>query len=303
MISEVLKAYNLSKDFKNCHSINKINISVKRGEIYTLLGRSDSGVNTIIRMFTGLVRPTSGSIELFGREVNTSEYRYLRRVGSTLTEPGLYPNLTVFENMELHRRLMSIPDSSYVEQALKRLGLYEYKHHIVKNLSFATKQKISLARALVHNPDLLILEDPLSGLDPAGIRDIRKLLLDLSLYQRVTVILSTNILSEADQIASRIGIVHKGSLVDEIDPLDFCKANRNYIELKVNDTRKASLVFEEKMGIHDYRIVQNNLIQIYNSKENTADINRTLMQEGISVIEIRIETNTLEDHFLSLTGG
>lgn len=303
MQREVLKTYNLSKESKNGPSVSGVNITVRKGDIYALLGLSDSGITTIVRMLTGLVRPTSGSIELFGREVGFAEYRHLGRIGSALTAPGLYTNLTVAENMEIHRRLMNMPDRSCTDHALDRLGMKEYKHRLVKELSFSIKQKVSLARALMHNPELLILEDPTIGLDPAGIRDIRQLLLDLSLYQGVTVILSTNLLGEAEQIATRIGIVSRGSLADEIDPSDFSKANRNYVELKVNDIKKASFILEQKLGLLDYKIVQDDLIRLYSGTDDPAGINRTLIKEGLDVIEIKCITHTLEDHFLSLTGG
>lgn len=196
-----------------------------------------------------------------------------------------------------------MPDRSGMDRALERLRIKECKKHLVKDLSSAMRQKVSLARALMHDPELLILEDPTSGLDPAGICDIRQLLLDLSQYQRVTVILSTNLLSEVEQIATRIGVVSKGCLVDEIDPSGFSKANRSYTEFRVDNIKKASFVLEQKMGLLDYKIFQDDRIRLYSGAEDPARINRMLVQEGIDVLEFRCVKRTLEDHFLALTGG
>jgi len=303
MLQEVLKTYTLSRESKNGLSISKINITVRKGDIYALLGRSDSGTATIVRMLAGLLRPTSGSIELFGNEAGFAEYRHLHRVGAALAEPGLYTNLTVEETLDMHSRLMNVPDRSGMDRTLERLGIKECKRHLVRDLSPATRQKVSLARALMHNPELLILEDPTSGLDPAGICDIRQLIMDLAQYQQVTVILSSNLLSEVEQIATRIGVVSKGCLVDEIDPSEFSKSNRSYVEFKVNDIKKASFILEQKMSLLDYKVFQNDWIRLYSGVENAAGINRTLVQEGIDVMEFRCIKRTLEDHFLALTGG
>jgi bacitracin transport system ATP-binding protein len=260
-------------------------------------------MSIIIRMLIGLVKPTSGSIELFGKEVGYTEHEHLYRIGSTAGLQGLYPNLTVLENLDMHRRLMKMPSSSCIELALERLGICGYKNHLAKYLSSGTKQKVLIARALVHNPELLILDDPTYGLDPAEIRDVRQLLQNLSLYYNITVVFSSHILSEVEQIATKIGVVSNGSLVKEIDPADFSKLNRNYIEIRVSDSKMASFHLEQNLGFYDYRIVQNDLIKVYCGNNRSADINRVLIKEGIDVYEIKCIKNTLEEQFLSLTGG
>jgi bacitracin transport system ATP-binding protein len=298
-----LKTYNLSKALKDRESIENISIKVAKGDIYALLGRNGAGTSIIVRMLIGLVKPSSGSIELFGREVGYTEHKHLCRIGSTAGMPGLYPNLTVFENLDMHRKLMKIPSGSSTEHALDKLKIRGYKNHLVKYLSSGMRQKVSIARALVHNPELLILDDPTYALDPAEIRDVRQLLLNLSLYQNTAVVFSSHMLSEVEQIASKIGVVSNGKLVEEIDPADFGKLNRNYIEIRVNDSKKASFLLEQKLELFEYEIVQRDLVRVYCGNEHSANINRVLIEEGIDVFEIKCIRHTLEERFLSLTGG
>lgn len=232
-----------------------------------------------------------------------AEHKHLHRIGSTAGLPGLYPNLTVAENLDIHRRLMKMPSGSCIDHALERLGICCCKNHLVKYLSSNMKQKVSIARALVHNPELLILDDPTCGLDPAEIRDVRQLLLNLSLYQNITVVFSSHILSEVEQIATKIGVVSDGRLVEEINPADFGKLDRNYIEIRVNDSKRASFLLEQKLELYEYRIVQSDRVRVYCGDEQSANINRVLIQEGMNVLEIKCIKNTLEDYFLGITGG
>ncbi|MCX7746022.1 MAG: ABC transporter ATP-binding protein [Clostridia bacterium] len=299
----ILQTFNLSKEFKHQKAVDNVNINVKRGEIYGFLGQNGAGKTTTIRMIMGIIKPTSGSIELFGEELISGSYNHFGRIGSIIETPGFYSNLTAIENLEIHRRLMGIPDIECIGKALKMVGLEGTEKKQVKNFSLGMKQRLGIARALLHNPELLILDEPTNGLDPFGIKEIRLLLLDLVQKRNLTVIISSHILSEVQQLANRIGIIHKGRLLEEIDYESLQKKNRHYIEIKVDDDKTSIVLIERKLNISDYKIVEPGLIRVYERLNDSGAINRTLVNGGIDVKSISLMNCTLEDYFIEMTGG
>ena len=252
----LLKTINLTKQYKSKKAVDEINITLKKGEIYGFLGQNGAGKTTTIRMIMGLVKPTSGEIELFGQKITPGDHSHFDRIGSIIEFPGVYPNLTAAENLEIHRRLMGVTNKNYIDEALDITGLTEVRNKNVKGFSLGMRQRLGLARALLHKPELLILDEPTNGLDPVGIKEVRNLILDLSMKRNITVFMSSHILSEVQQLATRIGIIHHGKLLEEIDYESLTKKNRHYIELKVNDDKKAAFLLENNLQITDYKITE-----------------------------------------------
>ncbi|QEK13129.1 ABC transporter ATP-binding protein [Crassaminicella thermophila] len=299
----VLKTVNLTKKYKNKTAVDNLNIHIKKGEIYGFLGENGAGKTTTIRMIMGLVKPTGGSIEIFGENITSKKNQYLERIGSIIEFPGFYPNLTAKENLEIHRRLMGVQGKKCIDEALDISGITQAKNRKVKEFSLGMKQRLGIARALLHHPELLILDEPTNGLDPIGIKEIRELILELSSKKNITVLISSHNLSEIQQIATTIGIIHEGRLIEEIDFHTLQNKNRHYIKIKVSDDKKAAMLLEEKLGIFDYMVIEKNILRVYEKLSDVEKINRIFIQNHVNVSEIGLMKDSLEDYFLKVTGG
>lgn len=299
----ILKTYNLTKEFKNFSAVKSLNMSIEKGDIYGFLGQNGAGKTTTIRMIMGLVKATSGEIELFSQKASNKNRNLLQRIGSMIEYPGFYPNLTAKENLEIHRRMVGIQGKSCISDSLKIVGIEDVKDKKVKEFSLGMKQRLGIARALLHHPEFLILDEPTNGLDPMGIKEIRDLIIDLSHKQGINFLISSHILSEIQQMANKIGIIHKGELLEEIAYDELQKRNRHYINLKVNDDKKASFILEQKLNIRDYVIWEKNTLRVYENLQQAANVNRVLVSNDIFVDEICLKVDSLEDYFIRLTGG
>ncbi len=299
----ILRTHNLTKKYKEHTVVDNLSIHIKRGEIYGFLGENGAGKTTTLRMIMGLIKPTSGSIEIFGENIKEKKNQYLERIGSIIEYPGFYPNLTAKENLEIHRRLMGVQEKKSIEEALKLAGMMDAKNKRVQDFSLGMKQRLGIARALLHHPELLILDEPTNGLDPIGIKDMREILLKLSNKKNITVLISSHNLSEVQQLATTIGIIHKGKLVEEIDFETLQNKNRHYIKIKVSDDTKAAMLLEEKMEIFDYIVSEKNVLKVYEKLSYTQKINRLFIENNVEVGEIILMKDNLEDYFIKATGG
>lgn len=299
----ILKTTNLSKQYKNKKAVSGVNINVEKGDIYGFLGQNGAGKTTTIRMIMGLIKPTEGEVSMFGQKIIPGQYSHYGRIGSIIEASAFYPNLTAAENLEISRRLMGITNKGYLEEALESTGMTEVRNKKVKGFSLGMKQRLGIARALLHKPELLILDEPTNGLDPVGIKEIRRLILDLSMKRKITIFISSHILSEIQQIATKIGIIHEGTLLEEIEFDELKKKSRSYVELKINNDKKASFLLEKSLGITDYKIIEQGIIRIYEKLNEAAAINRIMSENGLEVSGINVMNDTLEDYFLQLTGG
>ncbi|MBE6055757.1 ABC transporter ATP-binding protein [Clostridium sp.] len=302
-MENILQTYNLTRKYGTTAAVDNINMNIKKGEIYGFLGRNGAGKTTTLRMIMGLISPTKGEYELFGKKMGDREV--FGRIGAIIETPGFYPNLTARENLDIHRRLMGIPNKEYVDEALQIVGLtnYDIKKKKVKKYSLGMKQRLGVARALLHKPELLILDEPTNGLDPVGIKEMRETLLDLNKKKEITILVSSHILGEIQQLATKIGIIHNGKLLEEIDYKSFEKKNRHYINLRVNNDKKAITILEKSMNIRDYEVIEPNKIRIYEMLDKSNDVAKKMISEGIDVYEVNVMNDTLEDYFVRLTGG
>ncbi|MCS4475282.1 ABC transporter ATP-binding protein [Clostridium botulinum] len=302
-MENILKTYNLTRKYGTTAVVDNINMNIKKGEIYGFLGRNGAGKTTTLRMIMGLIYPTKGEYELFGKKIGDREV--FGRIGAIIETPGFYPNLTARENLDIHRRLMGIPNKEYVDEALDIVGLtnYDIKKKKVKKYSLGMKQRLGVARALLHKPELLILDEPTNGLDPVGIKEMRETLLDLNKKKEITILVSSHILGEIQQLATKIGIIHNGKLLEEIDYKSFEKKNRHYINLRVDNDKRAVTILEKSMNIKDYEVTEPNRIRIYEMLDKSNDVAKKMISEGVDVYEVNVMNDTLEDYFVRLTGG
>lgn len=299
----ILQTSGLTKKYKDHTAVDCINISLKKGEIYGFLGQNGAGKTTTIRMIMGLIQPTSGQIELFGQTLESGHRATFERIGSMIEIPGFYPNLTAAENLDIHRRMMGMGNMESIEHSLEQAGLLDVRNKRVKSFSLGMKQRLGIARSLLHHPELLILDEPTNGLDPVGIKEVRNLIIELASKRNIAVLVSSHILSEVQQMATVLGIIHNGKLVEEIEQQALQMRNRHCVEYKVSNDRQTVMLLEQKLGIHDYSVPEPGIVRVFEQLSESAMINRTLVDNGIDVCEITMLRETLEDYFLSLTGG
>jgi len=216
-VDAIIQTENLSKNFGNFCAVNKINLNVDKGEIYGFLGLNGAGKTTTIRMLLGMIKATSGNAYLYGKKVDSKDLDLWRKIGYLVEVPYSYPELTVNENLEIIKRLRRIDNPHAVDEVMEKLKLDIYKDRKASKLSLGNAQRLGLAKALIHKPDILLLDEPSNGLDPAGIVEMRELFMDLTQNHGVTIFISSHILGEVSKLANRIGIIHNGILMKEID--------------------------------------------------------------------------------------
>jgi len=278
-------------------------MTIKKGDIYGFIGKNGAGKTTLIRMITGLIKPTSGTVEVFGQPVSKGNKDFLERIGTIIEFPGFYQNLTARENLEIHRRLMKVTDKKRIEEVLELVNLQDVPDKMVKGFSLGMKQRLGIARALLHSPEFLILDEPTNGLDPLGIKEIRQLIIDLAKVHGITILVSSHILSEIHQMVTKIGIINNGHLLEEVDYEAIKERNRYFIEAKVSNDKKAAYLLENNLAIENYSVIQPGIIRIYERLEESSFINRMFIENDVDVAEIRLSKDTLEEYFLKLIGG
>lgn len=299
----VIETKNLTKHFGNEVGVASVNMKVEKGRIYGLLGRNGAGKTTTMRMLLNLAAPTSGEILLFGENYKDNPKETYRRIGSIIETPGFYENLTGEENLKLLARLRGTQRRDAVKNALKTVGLEKENKKVFGDYSLGMKQRLGIAAAVMHEPELLILDEPINGLDPVGIRIIRDYLEKLCREKGTTILISSHILSEIEQLADTIGVMHEGKLIEEVTMEELHKRNRRYVEFEVSDENKACLLLEEKFNITDYSVHESGSIRIYSDFLLRGKFNEEFVKQGIEVVKINLSEEKLEDYFSNLIGG
>ncbi|MBN1940327.1 MAG: ABC transporter ATP-binding protein [Candidatus Aminicenantes bacterium] len=295
-----IRTHSLSKRYGDVRAVETLDLNVRRGEIYAFLGRNGAGKTTTIRMLLGLVRPTRGEVEVLGRRIIPGESSVFRRVGYLVETATAYPNLTVEENLDIQRRLTSAPKSA-VSDSIDRLRLGPYARKRAGRLSLGNLQRLALARALLHAPELLILDEPANGLDPAGIVEIRDLLQTLSTRGGATVFLSSHILAEVAHLADRIGIIHEGRLCEELDRAELLAKENPSVELVSSDNDRATALLEAA-GFARIE-AKDGLLRIFDAPGREAEVARTIVGAGLDLFSLATVKEDLESYFLRRTGG
>lgn len=303
MNSFVIRTKKLTKVYGDQVAVDSADIHVKAGRIYGLLGRNGAGKTTIMKMILGLTPVTSGKVEVFGRNIKGHEKRIYPRIGAIIETPGFYPNLTGTENLQIFARLRGTASPDAVKKALEIVGLPYKDKKLFGKYSLGMKQRLGIAGAILHDPELLILDEPTNGLDPIGIAEMRTFIKNLSAEQGKTILISSHILSEIALLADDIGIIDRGVLLEESTMKELEKKNQKYIQLQVTDVPKAALILERKFGVTDYAVQDEQTLRLYETSLDMAAINKALITQDIAVVSSQICNDTLEDYFKRITGG
>lgn len=303
MNETVIKTEQLTKRYGKHTVVNKVNLHVKKGRIYGLLGRNGAGKTTIMKMILGLTPITYGNAKVFGKNIIGNEKKIYPRIGAIIETPGFYPNLTGTENLEIFARLRGTASPNAVKNALEIVGLPYKDKKTFSKYSLGMKQRLGIANAILHDPELLILDEPTNGLDPIGIAEVRDFIKKLSVEHGKTVLISSHILSEISLLADDIGIIDKGVLLEESSMIELEKRNSKYILLQVSDIPKTMLILERRFHVKNYSVQDEQTVRIYDTTLNMGEINKTLVMENITIFSSGIYNDTLEDYFKRITGG
>ena len=303
MSKYVIETKNLTKQYGTQKSVADLNIHVQQGRIYGLLGRNGAGKTTTMKMLLGLTQPTSGEVAIWGKPLRTNEKKLLPRIGSLIESPGFYPNLTATENLRIFATLRGVPNRNAIKNALDLVGLPYKDKKLFSQYSLGMKQRLGIANAILHDPELLILDEPTNGLDPIGIAEVRDFIKTLSIERGKTILISSHILSEIALLADDIGIIDHGVLLEENSMNELQKKNSKYILLQVSDIPKTSLVLERQFGVTEYSVQDEHTLRIYDTSLDMAAVNKALVVQDIAVISSQLCNDTLEDYFKKITGG
>ncbi len=299
----ICQIVDLSKKYKDTIALEKVNINMKKGEIYGLIGENGAGKTTLIKIIAQLIKPTEGNIKLFGQTNENKLCRLQKKIGYTIENPALYMDMTARQNLEVMCIEKGIPGTRDIDRVLAMVNLKDIDKKKVKSFSLGMKQRLALAMALLNEPEILILDEPLNGLDPIGIVELRSLLKKLNTEKNITIILSSHILSELHKLATRYVIMHQGRIVEEISLESLDDRFKKHISIKVSDTKIASMILEKELGINDFIVCNDDIIKIYGNFDKCSKINKTLILKNVLVEEICIKGENLESYFKKVIGG
>jgi len=282
-------------------TLQDVNLIVPKGSIYGFLGPNGAGKTTTLRLLLGLLKNQQGSLEIFGQKFPGQRLHILRRIGSLIEQPSLYGHLTAAENLEIYRRIYQV-DKSRITTVLQLVGLQDTGRKKARQFSLGMKQRLSIAIALLHQPELLILDEPTNGLDPNGIIETRELIKKLNREHNTTVLVSSHILNEVERMATHVGIIHKGKMLFQgtLPELQQMKSKQAALEIETADNARAASLLVSQYAVQE---TETQLVLPYQSKEETAAINRQLVQAGIDVYSIHARQNDLEQLFIDITSN
>ena len=303
MSDYVIETKQLTKVYGDQTAVNAVDLHVERGRIYGLLGRNGAGKTTIMKMILGLTPITSGEADVFGKNIKGQEKRVYPHVGAIIETPGFYPNLTGTENLEIFARLRGTAAPNAVKNALEVVGLPYKDKKLFGRYSLGMKQRLGIANAILHDPELLILDEPTNGLDPIGIAEVRDFIKDLSVERGKTILISSHILSEIQLLADDIGIIDHGVLLEESSMGELEKKNSKYIMLQVSDVSKAALILERQFQLKNYSVQDDQTLRLYDTSLDMGAANKELVMQDVTVISSGLCNDTLEDYFKKITGG
>jgi len=302
-MSYAIETTGLSKRYGQVQAVDSVSLRVARGEVYGFLGLNGAGKTTTIRALLGMIRPSAGSVSVLGQPVGPNGRGPWRHVGHLVEKPSAYPELTVRENLEIARRLHGLADREATSRVIDRLDLASYADRKAGDLSTGNLQRLALARALLHEPELLILDEPANGLDPAGVVEIRELLASLAREKGVTVFMSSHILTEVDRLATRIGIIHKGRLIEELDGQRLEETRSLRLAVRARNLEAAQTALTQAGYAVEVRAGEGTIFMSEaRAIDAPDDVAAVLVNAGAPPTRLAIEQEDLEDHFLRLTG-
>lgn len=302
-MTNIVRTYRLGKTMGGKDLVSGLNMMIKQGEIYGFLGPNGAGKTTVMKMITSILKPTEGEIELFGKPLHAGSLEPLKRMGSIIEYPIFYEKLTAKENMELHCEYMGYYNKKAIGEALDMVNLTNIDDKPVKHFSLGMKQRLGIARAIVTKPELLLLDEPINGLDPVGIREMRNLFTMLSKQYGITLLISSHILGEIEHVADTIGVIHQGRMVKEVSMDSLRETSHEYVEITTSEVKKAAYVLSERMNVSNMKVAGNRLIRVYDLSVPQSELIKTLAMADVPVESIVQKQHSLEDYFINLLNG
>lgn len=303
MSEAILKTRNLTKEYNGYPAVNSANMEINRGEIYGLVGKNGAGKTTLLRMITGLSMPTVGEIELMNETSAAGLNKSRMRTGCIIETPSFFPYLSARKNLEYYRIQRGIAEEGVVQDTLRIVGLENTGNKKFKNFSLGMKQRLGLALAIMSSPDLLVLDEPINGLDPTGIVQFREILLRLNRERNITIIISSHILGELSQLATCYGFIHEGRFVEQISAKELEEKCKSCLAVKVDNAEKAAVIIEKQLGSKKYEVLSGKEIRIFDLMDKPEVVSKALIENGVLLYSLNQIGANLENYFIDLIGG
>ncbi|MBP5608330.1 MAG: ABC transporter ATP-binding protein [Lachnospiraceae bacterium] len=303
MSDMILETRNLTKKYKNLCALDNVSISLKKNHIYGFIGENGAGKSTFMKIVSGLIFPTSGDYSLMGESDPKAIERKRRNVGTIIEEPALYPKYSVWRNVEIQRVIVGNPDKSVTDKVIEMVGLTEAKDKKAKTLSMGMKQRLGIAIAMVGNPRLLILDEPINGLDPKNIVALREMLKKINEENECTIFVSSHILSELYLLASDFIFIHRGRIIETTTHEELEEKCSQYIIVRNDNIPETVTILEKHFADVNYKVTADDTIKIYGKPGMKAELSKYLMEAGIVISELSEKEQSLEEYFMTLTGG
>ena len=294
---------NVTKEFKNKTVLKGVSFNIEAGDIYGLIGENGAGKTTLLKLIVNLLKPTSGNIQVLGKEIKKDSYDYLRNIGALIDEPVFYKKLTLYENFKVHCEYLGFYDEEKLESVLKRVGLHNKKDRKIKELSFGEKQRLAIAYALITEPELLILDEPTNGLDTIAIVELREILLKLNREFNTTIIISSHAINELETLVNKVMFLKNGEIVEDGLLEEVKEKCSVYIEIEVEDYSKALAILEKELNIINMKLINKGTIRVYEALEERKKILSTLVKSDVEVLSFNMVQISLEEYFIKKVWG
>lgn len=294
---------NVTKEFKNKTVLKGVSFNIEAGDIYGLIGENGAGKTTLLKLIVNLLKPTSGNIQVLGKEIKKDSYDYLRNIGALIDEPVFYKKLTLYENFKVHCEYLGFYDEEKLESVLKRVGLHNKKDRKIKELSFGEKQRLAIAYALITEPELLILDEPTNGLDTIAIVELREILLKLNREFNTTIIISSHAINELETLVNKVMFLKNGEIVEDGLLEEIKEKCSVYIEIEVEDYSKALAILEKELNIRNMKLINKGTIRVYEALEERKKILSTLVKSDVEVLSFNMVQISLEKYFIKKVRG
>lgn len=298
MKQEILRTENVIKKYKDNLVLDKVNIKINKGDIYGLVGRNGAGKSTLMNIITSLTVKDAGEVYLFGKEINQSKDSK-NRMGCMIESPAFYPNLSAYDNLKYYCLLKGVIDYQKIDEVLKKVNLNNTGKKKFKRFSLGMKQRLGIALAILNNPDFIILDEPINGLDPLGISEVREIL-SLLQQENITILISSHILSELYLVANKFGILESGKIVKQLSKEELDNECSRCLCIKVNDIKKTSVLLEEELNTTNYKILNDQEIRLYDYLDSQHIVSKVIIENGIELYAISEIGVSLEDYFKNI---
>ncbi|MBE6841142.1 MAG: ATP-binding cassette domain-containing protein [Ruminococcus sp.] len=301
-MSYLLETDKLTKIYGKQKAVNEVNVHLEKGAIYGFIGRNGAGKTTFLKMICGMAKPTSGDITLFGKK-NNDRASEMKKIGVLIEDPGIFPGMTAYDNLKLKCKAAGINKEGYIEGILKTIGLEKVGKKKAGCFSLGMKQRLGIGLALVGDPELLLLDEPINGLDPQGILEVREMLTSLVKERNMTIIISSHILEELSKVATHFGIIDNGVLIKELSHDELVEECRERIKLITDGSSQAAAEAVKSLGINKMNIIDDNNIEILEGFDSVPEMVFALAEKKIRVKSISVANDSIEEYFIKLTGG